>query len=146
MSERSSRLRQRLVELSQKHQQNLEKFLSEKGPLIRGSFGTRERVCGKPGCRCSRGELHESKYLTATEEGKVRQAHVPASEESMVAEGVARYRRFRQLRTRLAGLGAEELKLIERLGESLLEPYPPAKPFPPAKRRGRRKKRRAPSS
>lgn len=141
MGETSSRLRQRIAELNRRKNELFQRLLSERGPLIRGTYGTRGRVCGKTGCRCTRGELHESQYLSASDRGKVRQVHVPAKDEVMVAEGVVRYRRFWQLRRRLAELGTVELELAERLGQSLLGPYPPDKPLPPARRRGRRRRK-----
>ena len=138
MRAHSSRTRQRLRELDSQYQQQLELLLEARGPLIRGSFGRRGRVCGNPGCHCARGELHESSYLTATDQGKVRQVHVPAAEEAKVAAGVTEYRHFRQARTRLARLSQKQLELVDELGKSLLEPYPPERPLPPPRRRGRR--------
>ena len=77
--ERTSRLRQRVRQASERLEEQLERVLDEKGPLIRGSFGTRSRVCGTAGCHCTRGEKHTSKYLTATDRGKVRQVQVPVT-------------------------------------------------------------------
>jgi hypothetical protein len=77
--------------------------------------------------------------LSAREEGQTRQVHVPAGDEIEVQQGVERYRRFRQVRAELADTAREELELAEQLGLSLLRPYPPDKPLPPPKRRGRPK-------
>lgn len=137
MADRSSRLRQKIRQAHQQYVALLDGLVDERGPLIRGSFGTRARVCGVPTCRCARGELHESKYLSATDGGRVRQVHVPASEEADVAEGVARYRRFWRTRARMAELGQFQLDLVDDLGRCLLKPYPQDRPLPPAKRRGR---------
>ena len=136
----SSRLRQQLLQLAQQLQQLLELVLAERGPIIRGSFGKRARKCGKPTCRCARGELHESKYLTASDGDKVRQIHVPAGDELKVAEGVARYRRFQSNRKKLTQLHRRQLELVDTLSRSLLEPYPPDNPIPPARKRGRKRK------
>lgn len=138
MSERTSRLRQRLLEAAEQHREQVERLLQENGPLIRGSFGTRARVCGNPGCHCARGERHSSKYLTATDGDRQRQVHVPTSDEQRVAEGVSRYRRFKQAKKRLAQIGAQELELVDGLSRSLLAPYPPNDPLPPAARRGKK--------
>src|SRR5213593_251147 len=105
VGERSSRIRQKLEHSQEQYQALLQGLVAERGPLIRGSFGTRARVCGAATCRCARGELHRSKYLTATDGGQARQVHVPASEEVEVAVGVARYRRFFEARARMAKLG-----------------------------------------
>ena len=137
MRPQASRARKHLLETSEQIQQQLELLLEERGPLIRGSFGTRRRVCGNPGCHCARGELHESSYLTATDQGKVRQVHVPALEAAPVAAGVVDYRRFRKARTRLARLARKQLELVDELGNSLLKPYPPENPLPPPQKRGR---------
>jgi hypothetical protein len=134
----TSRLRQQLAVVGREAGRQLELLLSERGPLIRGSYGSRTRVCGNPSCHCARGERHESKYLTASAEGKIRQVHVPARDEEAVAAGVARYRRFRQAQARLAELAKVQLDLVDQLGRSLLAPYPPDQPLPPATRRGRR--------
>lgn len=139
MAELSSRLRLRLRQALEKHQKQVDQLVGESGPLIRGTFGTRARVCGSAGCRCARGELHESKFLSAREEGQTRQVHVPAGDEIEVQEGVERYRRFRRVRAELAMTAEEELALAEQLGLSLLKPYPPGNPLPPPKRRGRPK-------
>lgn len=139
MAELTSRLRLRLRQVAEKQQLQIDRLVGEPGPLIRGSFGTRARVCGNPGCRCARGELHESKYLTASDGGANRQIHVRAAEEMDVQQGVERYRKFREMRAELAEIAKEELKLAEQLGLSLLKPYPPGNPLPPPKRRGRPK-------
>jgi len=141
MADKPSRLRQLLLETERELHQQLEFFLAERGPLIRGSFGTRARVCGNPGCKCARGELHKSKFLSASDGGRVRQVHVPVGDEVHVAEGVERYRRFRSaqaaLAKSLAALTQKQLSLVDALGNELLEPYPPDNPLPPPKRRGR---------
>lgn len=140
MRSKTSRVRQRLAEAAQRHLEQVEALLANKGPLIRGSFGSRRRVCGKPGCHCVRGELHESKYLSASQGGKVRQVHVPESDVLEVSQGVARYRLFRLSEAKLVELSALQLRLVSELGEAELAPYPPEDPLPPRARRGRRPK------
>jgi hypothetical protein len=141
MRAKASRLRQRLSEAAEKQQQQLDIVLEARGPLIRGSFGTRARQCGKPSCRCAAGERHLAKYLAASEQGRMRQVHVPAAEEEHVRAGVERYRHFMSARADLADLAQRQLELVDELGRSLLEPYPRNRPLPPASRFGRRPKR-----
>lgn len=141
MGTETSRLRQQLIETTNEMRRQLELVLEVQGPLVRGSFVTRARVCGKPTCRCAQGELHESKVLTALDGGVTRQVHVPAADEVHVAAGSERYRRFREARSALAKglarLNRHQLELVDALGRSLLEPYPPDNPLPPPARRGR---------
>jgi hypothetical protein len=137
MGRDASRLRQQILQALEEIRRSIDPILEERGPLFRGSFGTRRRVCGNPNCRCVRGQLHESKYLTATDGGRARQVHIPAGEEVKVASGVERYRLFHRRRAELAELLKGLLDLVDVLGRSLLGPYPPHNPLPPAKRRGR---------
>jgi hypothetical protein len=138
VSDEKSRLRQRLLALETERQQQIERVLAERGGLIRGTVGERSRVCGHEGCHCNEGERHVSKYLSATEGGRTRQVHLPESEVAKVAAGATRYQEFRRARTRVGQLAAEEAAVIDRLGNTLLEKYPPDRPIAPAARRGPR--------
>jgi len=141
MAHDKSNIRKKLRAVEERRSDKVGQILHEDRGLIRGSLGTRARVCGNPGCHCARGELHESKYLSAAVEGVTRQVHVPKREEVDVAEGVERYRRFRRLKAEIEKLGDEEIGLIEDLGEALLRPYPAKAPLPPARKRGRKGRR-----
>ena len=137
MTESLSRLRQQLLRLAERRLELIRALLAMRA-FLRGSLGRRSRVCGRPNCRCTRGELHESVFLSVAVEGRTRQVHVPAGDEIRVAQGVERYRRWHQLLRRLGTLDAEEKDLVDALARALLEPYPAADPIPPAGRRGRR--------
>jgi hypothetical protein len=92
--------------------------------MISGSYVTLARTCGKPTCRCNRGEKHEGKYLSRNVGGKTRLIYVPAGDEVEVATKAERYRRFRQARAALMKLAAETAKVADALQEALTEPYP----------------------
>jgi hypothetical protein len=136
-----SRLRQRLLAVAKQLEQEFRALVAERPGLIRGTLGTRARVCGNPGCHCSIGHRHESKYLAATVGGRTRQVHVPASDEVKVVAGVTRYQRWRRTRSQIADCYAEALTLVDALGSALLAAYPADNPIPPAARRGRKPKR-----
>jgi len=65
--------------------------------LLRGSLSTRERTCGKPNCKCAKGEKHVSLYLTFSQEGKYRQIFVPKSLEDEVRAWVVNHHKARDL-------------------------------------------------
>jgi hypothetical protein len=65
--------------------------------LMRGSLLVRRRRCGKPTCRCARGEGHESLYVVITEKGRTRQLFVPKDWEPRVRQWVEDYHWARQL-------------------------------------------------
>jgi hypothetical protein len=138
MKEDKSRVRRAIVDVKEEQERQVEMVLAEKGPLIRGTVGQRGRRCGHPGCRCARGELHESKYLSVAVGGRTRVVHLPEADVTRVAKAARRYRRFRRARARLVRLAARLVGLVDRLGNSLLEGYPPGNPVPPAARRGRK--------
>lgn len=74
----------------------LAKLLSQYG-ILRGSPLRRQRVCGKPNCRCTRGQKHESLYLLVSEGGKLRQLYIPKDWEPIVQQWVENYRKAREL-------------------------------------------------
>lgn len=142
MGEDKSRLKQDLLALEGERDRQLEFVLDERGPLFRGSLVKRKRVCGHPGCRCvTKGRLHVSHYLSLTVAGKTRPIHVPVADERQVITGSGRYKRFRRARKLLVQLTSKQLKLIDRLGNALLEAYPPGQPIEPAGRRGPKPKK-----
>jgi hypothetical protein len=140
--EDESRLKQGIVGLESERDRQLGFVLAERGPLIRGSLVKRKRVCGHPGCRCAtKGQLHVSPYLSVTVSGKTRPVHVPAPDEPHVKAASGRYKRFRRARKLLVQLTAKQLKLVDRLGNALLEAFPPGQPIEPAGRRGPKPKK-----
>jgi hypothetical protein len=74
----------------------LARLVTQRG-LLRGNLLERRRVCGKPTCKCTRGELHASLYLVFSEGGKLRQLFVPKTWEARVRQWVADYHDARRL-------------------------------------------------
>jgi hypothetical protein len=56
-----------------------------------GSLVTMQRRCGKPGCKCARGELHPGLYLALRVGGQRKMIHVPHTMEATVRQWVANY-------------------------------------------------------
>lgn len=46
-------------------------------PLVRGCLVTMRRVCGNAHCRCTRGEKHESQYLSQSRKGQAKLTYIP---------------------------------------------------------------------
>lgn len=65
--------------------------------LIRGTLSVRSRRCGKPTCRCAKGELHTSLYLVQSHHGKPRQICIPKSWESRIRQAVTDYQELQRL-------------------------------------------------
>lgn len=59
--------------------------------FLRATPNLRYQVCGKPGCKCLRGEKHPTLVLTRTTDGKVEQLYIPRDQEATVRLWIKRY-------------------------------------------------------
>jgi hypothetical protein len=66
----------------------LAQLLHAARPLLRGSLVTMKRVCGKPTCKCARGEKHVSLYLSVRWQAKRKMIYVPPELEDRVRAAV----------------------------------------------------------
>ncbi len=87
----------------------------QRRPLVRGNVYKLRRKCGKVGCRCQDGHLHESWVLSVPEKGGKRMRTVPKGKRTQWQPMTERYRRFRSARARLVKLFAEIIKLVDEL-------------------------------
>ena len=90
----------------------LARLITQRG-LLRGNLLERRRVCGKPNCKCTRGELHASLYLVFSEGGKLRQLFIPKTWESRVRLWVTDYHEVRRLLEEISRLSVEKLRQRE---------------------------------
>lgn len=65
--------------------------------ILRGNLVTLKNTCGKPNCRCQRGEKHESLYLVQSRQGKTYMRYIPQSWHQRVQAWVKRYQEVQQL-------------------------------------------------
>jgi len=100
-----------------------------RGRLVRGSFQTLRRRCGKPRCRCTRGLLHESLVFVDRSSGKRVNRKVDLRQYRELKKATHRYQSLRRLRARLTKLHREALECCDRLlahrlqeGNQLLSP------------------------
>jgi len=87
----------------------LARLVTQRG-LLRGNLLERRRVCGKPTCKCTRGELHPSLYLVFSKGGKLRQLFVPKTWAARVRRWVADYHDARRLLEELSRLYFEKVR------------------------------------
>jgi len=78
-------------------------------PFLRGSLVEQSRSCGKPTCRCQRGQLHRSLYLAVRHNDRRVLLYVPRVLEATVREGIANGRRLAQQLQDLNQLQLEQL-------------------------------------
>ena len=85
-------------------------------PFVCGSLVTLSRLCGKPGCKCTKGEKHISVALSVRIQGKRKMIHVPKSLEKQVEKMVKRYKEIKRL---LDAISQDEMeRFLERKAET----------------------------
>ncbi|MDI7262174.1 MAG: hypothetical protein QME90_19945 [Thermodesulfobacteriota bacterium] len=112
--EKFSRLRQSLLQLVSEGKRLVEPFFSDR-PLIKGTVYELRRRCGKPGCKCARGELHARMVVSASEKGKTRLRVIPRGFLVEVQERVRRYQELRRIRVRLVTIHREMLRVLDEI-------------------------------
>jgi hypothetical protein len=127
MSESVSRLRQQLWLVYQALARTL-RALQRDAPMVQGSFYLLRRKCGKPTCRCARGELHPTWVLTRSEAGQHRLYPVPADQRGSVRRLAREYRRWQRTRALLSKQSSRLVAVVDQLAEHRLQRWPPPKP------------------
>jgi hypothetical protein len=121
--ERFSRLRQTLLQLAGEIEGLVKPLFSDR-PVMKGTVYELKRKCGKPGCKCARGELHTRMVLSASEGGKTRLQVIPHGSLGEVQEKVRRYQEFRQVRARLGEIYRKMLTVIDEMEAMRREELP----------------------
>ncbi len=123
--------RQTLRRIAQQLPGLIEGAMGVRAEVMAASLSKTHKVCGKPNCRCARGEKHEVYQLSWTENGRRRSTHIRPDELAKVRAAVERYRKLKQCRAKLLKLASEAASLMDGLVEALLV-------SPPDKSGGRR--------
>ncbi len=97
-------------------------------PMTPGSFYLMRRKCGKPNCRCAKGQLHPVWVLTRSEAGRHKLYSVPASQRSRLRQLAGAYRRWQRARARFVKQTTALLALADRLGQSQTVAWPSGSP------------------
>lgn len=104
--------------------------LQRSEPMVQGSFYLLRRRCGKPNCRCARGQLHSAYVLTRSEAGKDRLYPVPTDQRAQVRKWAAEYRRYQRARAVLVKRHLHLLALVDQMAEQRLLTWPPNQEVP----------------
>ena len=84
--------------------------ISHYSRLLRGTLSVRKNTCGKPNCRCARGEPHLALYLVQSKGGKSRQLFIPREWEERVRQAVNNYQELQKLIEELSELEWKRLE------------------------------------
>ncbi len=78
--------------------------------FLRATPMLRQQVCGKPGCKCQRGEKHTALVLTRSTKGTVEQLYIPKDKEADVQLWIQRYREIQELLEKISSVYWDRLK------------------------------------
>ncbi len=131
LSKKLSSLRQQLWRAYAAIAQTLRR-LQRSEPMVQGSFYLLRRKCGKPNCRCARGQLHPAYVLTRSEQGKDRLYTVPKDQRARVRQWAAEYRRYQRARAVLIKRHVKLLALVDQMAQQRLLVWPEKKAHPHA--------------
>jgi hypothetical protein len=117
-------LRKRIARLEKKRKLLIDR-LTEPGEMVAGSIYKTYRKCGKPGCRCARGELHGPFLcLSITERGVRRLTHIRREDEEWVGSRAENYREYQKALAQLAKMNRQLLEVLRELRDRSLKTYP----------------------
>lgn len=112
-----AKLRQRLRRLREEHDRLLE-IAFDRAPLWRGLVHEARRRCGKPNCRCARGDLHVSTLLADRSGARQRNLSLDAETLARFRTLTEAYRKVRRHRARIVALQREMLEVFDALEEA----------------------------
>ena len=124
-----SQLRQSLAAIAKEIRQIVEPFFSDK-PVIKGSVYELKTKCGKPGCKCAKGQLHPHMVLSASEKGKTKLRAIPRGFLVEVKTKVRCYKELRGARARLVEVHKKILKVIDEMEAMRREEMPVSRKKP----------------
>ncbi|MFC1853330.1 DUF6788 family protein [candidate division CSSED10-310 bacterium] len=94
---------------------------------MKGSVYELKRKCGKPGCKCTKGQLHARMVLSASEGGRTTLDVIPSGFLVEVKIKVQRYQELRRCRARLGELHTKMLQIIDEMEAMRREEMIPGK-------------------
>ncbi len=124
-----SQLRQSLRRLANEIRQVGEPFFSDK-PVIKGSVYELKTKCGKPGCKCAKGQLHHRMVISASEKGKTKLRAIPHGFLVEVQTKVRRYQELRRVRVRFIEVHKKMLQVMDEMESMRREEIPAARKNP----------------
>ena len=96
----------------------LARGLGRRGEIVKGSLVMRATRCGRPGCKCAKGEKHGPYlYVSVFREGRTRSVYVPRHLEGEVRRWVENARQLESDVAEITWLNAELLRRARQDGK-----------------------------
>jgi len=117
-----SRLRQKLLAMDKQRRDLLRQVLRPSA-MISGSLFQMHRRCGNPRCKCARGELHSSWYLSRPKEGKTKLTYIGKIVPEWLSTRVRRYQRYQKTLAEIRKIDAEISRGLNRLRDEKVQGF-----------------------
>jgi hypothetical protein len=114
MNKELSQLRSKLNQTQQQVQTLLED-LQGRSPLLPASLYQLQRKCGKPNCRCTKGQLHQTTVLSYRGQQKKQTITPPQEQIESLKKVTDEYRRVRKARAQLVRLQRQLLDIVDQM-------------------------------
>jgi len=115
-----SRLRQKIHRLNKERRELLKRVLHPR-KMVQGSLYQMRRYCGKPGCKCTRGEKHVSWYLSRAVEGKTKLTYIGRIVPAWLDDRVKRYQRHQEVLARIRKIDTEISSSLNKLRDKKVQ-------------------------
>jgi hypothetical protein len=116
--DRASRIRQRLSQIPTELSAEVRRMVRVR-EMVRGYVYHSQRRCGKPSCRCARGQQHEAWVIATKVDGKQTTRSLSSERRKRVQRLAEDYRRYRQAQGAVRKL-CRELTQLGRELEGLI--------------------------
>ena len=122
----SSRLRQKLLAMDKQRRDLLRQVLRPSA-MISGSLFQMRRRCGNPRCKCSRGKLHASWYLSRCKEGKTKLTYIGKIVPERLSTSVRRYQRYQKTLAEIRKIDSAISVTLNQLRDAKLKTFDKAR-------------------
>ena len=116
----TSKLRQNIIRLDEQRRSLLGQVLRPSA-MIAASLYQMHRRCGNPRCKCARGDLHTSWYLSRRQEGRTKLTYIGKIVPDWLAKRIHRYQQHQKILARIRKIDAQISRSLNSLRDEKLE-------------------------
>jgi len=91
--------------------------------MISGSLYQMHRSCGNPRCKCARGELHSSWYLSTRKDKKTKLIYIGKIVPEWLSTSVRRYQSYQKTLADIRKIDSEISMTLNQLRETKLKTF-----------------------
>ncbi|MFQ6094055.1 MAG: DUF6788 family protein [bacterium] len=117
-----SKLRQKVHRLDEQRRMLLQQVLRPSA-MIGGSLYQMHRRCGNPRCKCARGDLHASWYLSRRQEGRTKLTYIGRIVPDWLAKRIGRYQQHQKTLARIRKIDAQISSSLNTLRDEKLSSF-----------------------